>query len=245
MVDSARDTFAGLFFPWQTARMQERVITLATPAFFALIALAAAALTIAGKMLGAVWVVWIFKPLATAAIVALAWRRSGERYGRAVRLGLAFSLAGDVLLIPEGFFVAGLLAFLLAHLAYLRALTTGVRFAPRRLPFAIVALAAAAIVAVLWPTLPGGLRVPVLGYVAVLGAMCAQALARAAVLRTGASRLAAAGAVLFLASDAMLALDRFHAPLSGAPLLVLGTYWAAQLLLALSIAPTQWDRTAR
>lgn len=207
--------------------------------------LIAAALTITGKMLGAGWVVWSFKPLATAAIVTLAWRRGGDRYGRSVRLGLVFSLAGDVLLIPEGLFVAGLLAFLLAHLAYLRALTAGTRFAPRLLPFAIVALAAAAVVATLWPTLPGGLRAPVLGYVAVLGAMCAQALARAAVLRTGASRLAAIGAVLFLASDAMLALDRFHAPLSGAPLLVLGTYYTAQLLLALSIAPTQLDRVTR
>ncbi len=42
MVDSARDMFAGFFFPWQTARMQERVVTLATPSFFAIVALSIA-----------------------------------------------------------------------------------------------------------------------------------------------------------------------------------------------------------
>lgn len=209
------------------------------------LAIAAAALTIAGKMLGAVWMVWTFKPLATAAIIALAWQRSDGRYARSIRAGLVFSLAGDVLLIPQGLFVPGLIAFLCAHLAYLRGLTAATRFGARRLPFAFVAIVAAAILVVLWPKLPAGLRVPVLGYVAVLGAMCAQAIARASVLRDAGARVAAIGAVLFLLSDAMLAFDRFHTPLPGAALLVLGTYYCAQLLLALSIEPGQSGRSAR
>jgi uncharacterized membrane protein YhhN len=208
-------------------------------------ALAAAALTIAGKTLGIAWLVWTFKPLSTATIIAIAWRRSDDRYGRAIRLGLALSLLGDVLLIPEGFFVAGLIAFLCAHLAYLRALTVDTRLAARRLPFAVVALVAVAILAMLWPTLPTGLRLPVIGYVAVLGAMCAQALARAMAVGTTAARVAAIGAVLFLTSDALLAFDRFHTRFDAAPLLVLGTYYVAQLLLALSIEPMQSDRADR
>jgi uncharacterized membrane protein YhhN len=109
----------------------------------------------------------------------------------------------------------------------------------------VVAALAAAILVMLWPTLPTGLRLPVIGYVAVLGAMCAQALARAMAVGTSASRVAAIGAVLFLTSDALLAFDRFHTRLDAAPLLVLGTYYVAQLLLALSIAPTQSDRLDR
>ena len=208
-------------------------------------AIACAALTVTGKMLGAGWMVWTFKPLATATIVALAWLRSDARYGRAIRVGLVLSLAGDVLLIPRGYFVQGLVAFLFAHLAYLRALTTTVRFAARPLAFAVVALVAAAILALLWPKLPAGLQVPVLCYVAVLGAMCAQAIARASVLRTAGARVAAIGAALFLMSDAMLAFDRFHTPLPGAALLVLGTYYCAQLLLALSIEARQSSRAIR
>ena len=208
-------------------------------------ALAGAALTVAGKILGLGWLVWTFKPLSTATIFALARLRSDDRYGRAISLGLVFSLAGDVLLIPEGLFVAGLLAFLCAHLAYLWGLTAGARLAARWPPFAGVAVVAASILAMLWPTLPGGLRLPVLGYVAVLGAMCAQAIARAMVVATREARLAAIGAVFFLASDAMLAYDRFHTRLGAAPLLILGTYYVAQLLLALSIEPRQSNRARR
>ena len=46
--------------------------------------------------------------------------------------------------------------------------------------------------------------------------------------------IAAAGAVLFLASDSMLAIDRFRLPFKAAQALVLSTYWLGQWLIALS-----------
>ena len=204
---------------------------------------AGAVLTIVARTNGWAALVWTFKPLTTIAIIVLAGVRGHghghDRYARWILAGLVFSLAGDVLLIPEGLFVAGLLAFLVAHVAYLRALTTDCRFAARRMPFAAVALVAAAIVAALWPGLPAALRLPVLVYVVALGAMCAQALARAATLGTAQARRAGLGAAFFMASDAMLAFDRFHTPLAWAPLLVLGTYYAAQSLIACSIGSRQ------
>lgn len=215
--------------------MQERIITRPAQAFFASIAVCAA-LAIGARLADVAWMYWLFKPLTTILIATLAWRRGTGVYARAVFVGLLFSLAGDVLLIPSGLFVAGLLAFLIAHLVYLYAFTREARFAARLQPFAIVALVALAVLAVLWPKLPAGLRLPVLAYVAMLGAMTAQAFGRRAVLRDAPSGRAALGAALFLASDALLAIDRFHTPLPLAPLLVLGTYWPAQLLIALSIA---------
>ena len=198
---------------------------------------ASASLAIAARLLAIDWLFWTLKPLTTVLILLLAVRRGRGPYARAVLAGLLLSLAGDVLLIPEGLFVGGLAAFLLAHVAYLRAFTRGARFAARAAPFAIVAAIAAAILAVLWPRLPPGLGVPVLAYVAMLGAMTAQAFVRHATLRTPAAARAALGGALFLASDALLAIDRFHTGLPLAPLLVLGAYWPAQLLIALSIEP--------
>jgi uncharacterized membrane protein YhhN len=198
---------------------------------------ASAALAIAARLLTIDWLLWALKPLTTVLILLLAARRARGPYARAVLAGLLLSLAGDVLLIPEGLFVGGLAAFLLAHVAYLRAFTRDARFAARAAPFAIVAAIAAGILAVLWPRLPPGLGVPVLAYVAMLGAMTAQAFARHAALRTPATRRAALGGALFLASDALLAIDRFHTDLPLAPLLVLGLYWPAQLLIALSVEP--------
>jgi hypothetical protein len=63
-------------------------------------------------------------------------------------------------------------------------------------------------------------------------AMGAQATGRALQRRDRASAAVAAGAVLFMLSDTLLALDRFVAPLPLAPLAILGSYFAAQLLIA-------------
>ena len=196
-----------------------------------------ASLAIAARLLAIDWLFWTLKPLTTVLILLLAAGRGRGPYARAVLAGLLLSLAGDVLLIPEGLFVGGLAAFLLAHVAYLRAFTRDARLAARVGPFAVVAAIAVGILAVLWPRLPAGLGAPVLAYVAMLGAMTAQAFARHAKLRTPATRRAALGGALFLASDALLAIDRFHTDLPLSPLLVLGAYWPAQLLIALSIEP--------
>ena len=86
--------------------------------------------------------------------------------------------------------------------------------------------------AVLWRALPAGLHLPVIVYVAAISTMGAQALGRARVRGDAASAAVAAGALLFMASDTLLALNRFVAPLPAAPLLVLSTYFTAQLLIA-------------
>jgi uncharacterized membrane protein YhhN len=46
---------------------------------------------------------------------------------------------------------------------------------------------------------------------------------------------AAAGALLFMLSDGMLAVDRFRRPFRWSRLAVLSTYFAAQWLIALSV----------
>ena len=207
------------------------------PRVLATVVAAGALLAIAGKLAGIAWLVWLFKPLTTALLCWVAWRRGlgGDRYARLVTAGLVLSLVGDVLLIEPSLFVAGLLAFLLAHLAYIAAFATGVGYFPRRQPFAAAAVVAGAVLLVLWPVLPTSLRLPVLAYVAAIGVMAGQAHARAAVAPLRENRRAAAGATLFLLSDGLLAIDRFHTPLAAAPVLVLGTYWAAQTLITLSI----------
>jgi len=63
--------------------------------------------------------------------------------------------------------------FLLAHLAYLRAFTRVQPLLARRGPFAAYAVVAAAVLALLWPGIPTGLRGPVVAYVLCLAAMAA------------------------------------------------------------------------
>ena len=187
---------------------------------------------------------WVFKPLATALVIAFAWRRGEPGSGQrgAILAGLALSWLGDVALLwPRQGFVPGLVAFLLAHLAYLLAFTRGARFGAWWPAFAAYALIAGGILALLWPGVPAPLRGAVLAYVICLASMAAQALVRWHVRRgsheAAWARSAALGGALFVFSDAMLATDRFAQPLPAASLFVLPAYWAAQWLIARSLPP--------
>jgi len=182
---------------------------------------------------------FIFKPLATVVVILFALQRGGTQplLKRWVLVGLGCSLVGDVALLwPREGFLPGLVSFLLAHLAYLWAFTRVQRLAARPLPFVGYALVAAGILALLWPGVPAGLRVPVLAYVVCLGAMAAQA---AVLWRAGAPRggVLALGGALFMLSDALLATNKFAAPLPLANLWILGSYWAAQWCITSWLAP--------
>jgi uncharacterized membrane protein YhhN len=139
-------------------------------------------------------------------------------------------------MLPGDRFIAGLVAFLLAHIAYIVAFTTGAPLGSAPWLLLPVAVVAAVILRVLWPGL-GRLKAPVTIYVVVIVVMTWTALARALALPSTATLLAAVGAVLFLASDAILALNRFGKPFRAGRALNLATYFAGQWLIALSVAP--------
>ena len=72
---------------------------------------------------------------------------------------LAFSLAGDTFLMFEGYFLAGLASFLLAHLCYIALFKDGVPWLPSRRTLVVVLALGAATYAFLFGHLPGALRV--------------------------------------------------------------------------------------
>ena len=205
-----------------------------------LVACAALAIASAPWALAMTALNFIFKPLATLCVVAYALGRGGEGpVRRWVLAGLCLSLAGDVALLwPREGFLPGLVSFLIAHLAYLVAFTRRHRLAQWWPAFAIYAGVAGLVLWQLWPGVPGGLRVPVLAYVLCLASMAAQA---AVLWRLGEARagVLALGGALFMMSDALLATNRFAAPLPLANLWILATYWAAQWCIASWLPPRQ------
>ena len=177
---------------------------------------------------------FVFKPLATLVVIAHALQRGRDApvVRRWVLAGLLLSLCGDVALLwPKEGFLPGLVSFLLAHLAYLVAFTRVQRLGVWPPAFAAYAVLAGVILWWLWPGVPAALRWPVLAYVVCLAAMAAQA---AVLWRRGAARGAvlALGGALFLASDALLATNRFAGPLPLASLWILASYWSAQWCIA-------------
>jgi len=195
-------------------------------------------LTLAGYYWPCLWIVYVFKPLATVLLVLIAtssWISNQSAYAQWIVVGLIFSLVGDVLLMwPHQYFLPGLAAFLVAHVAYLVAFTRDCKFpASLSIWFAYV-VAAVVFYALLLPTLPPGLRIPVAVYAALLSTMASQAMGRSSLIKTSSAQQAAVGALLFLLSDLLLAFDRFRRPLVWSTTLILVPYYVGQWLIASS-----------
>jgi uncharacterized membrane protein YhhN len=207
---------------------------------FSALLFVAVSLVLAGHLLRSPLLVYVSKPLATALILGIAlvnWgsSRGSYSYSLSISIGLLFSLVGDIFLLwPSLYFIHGLAAFLLTHLAYLIAFTRDARF-PARVWIWILYLAiAATLYAFLYPNLPVPLKLPVALYSALLSSMAAQAMGRFLVVKTKPAQSAAIGAVFFMLSDFLLAFDRFHTLILLAPVLILIPYYLGQWLIASS-----------
>ena len=201
------------------------------------------ALTLRAELARARRQIYLFKPLTTFCILLIALFapppfRPG--YHLPISLGLFFSLIGDVLLmLPRDRFMAGLASFLVALVCYVAAFVNVSGF-PDSPAVAIVLLGYGAyLLRRLWPHL-GGYRMPVLLYAVVLLLMCAGAFNQ--LWRDPAPRawFAFLGAVLFVVSDSLLALDRFTGREARWQPLVLTSYFAAQWLIAVSVTRDVW-----
>ena len=178
------------------------------------------------------------KPLTMVALTAaaLSMGAADSASGRWLLAGLVLGLLGDLALLSdsEPRFMAGLSAFLLGHLAYVAAfLPVGPQSLVAALPGAVLVLTLVVVVG--RPVLGSagaqggpGLAAAVAAYVLVIGAMVVTA--------WGTGRpLVAAGATVFMVSDAVLAHARFVRPWRRASLLVMVTYHLGQVLIVLGL----------
>jgi uncharacterized membrane protein YhhN len=155
-----------------------------------------------------------------------------------VGVGLLVCAAGDLCMGiyyagNQSFFLYGLGTFLVGHLIYIFAFAAD---APRpsfsmALPFVGFGVA---VVLFLQPGIPAQLQLPVTLYATAIMAMGWRAAARigAANSALNSQLFATLGALLFVSSDLMIALDKFRAPLPLRTPLIMSTYYAAQLLIA-------------
>jgi uncharacterized membrane protein YhhN len=175
--------------------------------------------------------------LALAGVAATTAPSVGAGYATLVTAGLLWSAVGDVCLVWPERFTLGLASFLIAHLCYLAAFVIG-GLGGMAWPWLVaIGVVAAGLLAVLWPHL-GQVRGAVLVYVAVIAAMAWTAARRTDLAATPdpSGALALAGALVFMVSDGVLAVDRFARRFHLAHAVVMVTYYAAQTLIAASVA---------
>jgi uncharacterized membrane protein YhhN len=186
-------------------------------------------------LLGTAPPAWLaaLKPLPVLALAAWVWPGPTPA-ARWVRIGLLVCAAGDVLL-GLGASLPGVGVFLLAHLLYIAAFLaeTRRRRLLRALPFLVWGIA---MMALLVPVL-GRHIAPVGAYAVALCAMMWRAAALFGDVPRARAGSALAGAILFGASDTLLALHRYYTPWPDAPYLVMLLYWAGQAGLARSARP--------
>jgi len=167
------------------------------------------------------------------AIVSGAWQST---FGRLLLVGLALSWCGDMFLIGASrtAFLSGLIAFLLAHVAYT---TAFVRHGYDRTwtIAAAVPVTILAIVVFVWlqQYIPAELDIPVRAYIAVISVMVIFAFGTRG---AGGTKLILAGALLFSLSDISVAALRLAQTEWPTYILGLPFYYGGQLCLALSVS---------
>lgn len=141
-------------------------------------------------------------------------------------IGLVLSLAGDVFLLFEKYFIPGLVSFLLGHVAYVVALQAAdqtLGWALVGLAFVVISIALVARRFVVKLASGEGRELvgPVIAYVIVISSMVVSAFG------TG-SLTAIVGATLFYVSDATLAWNKFLGRLRFGSIAVMVTYHLGQ-----------------
>ena len=183
---------------------------------------------------------FICKPLLVTSLLAyfiVATRAVSSALIILVSLALLFSIAGDTLLMfankNELFFLLGLSAFLIAHIFYIisfHKIKTRENVEGKWQWAVVVAIYYFFIISILMPNL-GEMKIPVLVYGLVISFMLLVAMLLYDLEDNKTARCILSGALLFVLSDSVLAVNKFHRPIAIGGWLIMLTYVSAQYLL--------------
>ncbi|NQV73720.1 lysoplasmalogenase [bacterium] len=183
------------------------------------------------------------KPLLMVSLLAYYWGASGEMQGRKwVVLALVFSWFGDAFLMAEWGFMPGLGSFLVAHLCFSKAywMLGAEKGSVKPVDVVKFIVVGAGLMWVLFPGL-GSMFIPVLIYAIVLLGMAVVAHKRRGATSPLSFSLVAAGAVFFVMSDGLIAVNKFAYDVPFERLLVMSTYILAQYLIVTGLLKHSTD----
>ena len=188
-------------------------------------------------------IAWYMKPLLLPCLILATNESNNFPTKKLLLFALVFSWIGDVVLMfaqkGELYFIFGLVSFLIAHILFIVLfIKQNTIKTPNKVLFSIGTLAVAGYLAtmlyVLFPTL-GGLKIPVSIYASVISLMFIMALRGALVWQKPLNLIIFYGAICFVVSDSLLAMNKFYTTLPNASLLIMSTYIVAQYLITFGI----------
>jgi uncharacterized membrane protein YhhN len=183
---------------------------------------------------------FFFKPLIIPVIIGYLDSQAGsitKGLSKWILAALLFSLLGDILLMFQEknsiFFLLGLSSFLLAHIFYilffhLIRVRENIKGNPWLL--VIVVVYYAALISWLSPYL-GSMKIPVRIYGVFISVMFMLALHMLYIRNKTAGKWMMLGALLFIISDSLLAINKFYQSFEAAGVLIMLTYGLAQIFI--------------
>lgn len=185
---------------------------------------------------------YIAKPSLLIALIAFFWMQSHDlslKTRKSALLALSFSLIGDTLLMfvdqSVHFFISGLIAFLIAHVFYIFIFLNSRNTSKNASGFIVLMLLYGLS---LFYFLKNGLEdmlLPVIIYMLVILTMSTLSFLRYGKVNRLSFNFVFFGAILFMISDSLLALNKFYKPLPWSNISIMLTYALAQLSLVFGI----------
>ncbi len=185
---------------------------------------------------------YLAKPAIIISLIFL-FIKTSESLSKLIRtltlLALIFSLLGDVLLLfvdsSEHFFTLGLVAFLTAHVMYVLLFLKHRNKENSPFTFVLLLLIYAASLFYFLEDGLGVMLIPVAVYMIVILTMSTTAYLRKNNANMRSYKLVFLGALFFMASDSILALNKFYQPIPWSNISIMLTYAIAQYLIIIGI----------
>lgn len=176
----------------------------------------------------------IAKPLIIPSLLAY-YMTSSKSKNKLYILALVFSFAGDVLLLDKtDLFLFGIGAFLITQVLYVYLFSKGLgnsTLAKKIMAFVPFSIFFVVLIRLLKPGLEGFL-IPVVIYGIAISSFGSISLLKYLVKKDKLNLSLLIGAVVFIISDSLIALHKFHDPHSFYPVVIMLTYIIAQYLIA-------------
>ncbi len=185
---------------------------------------------------GPKWQFFLFKPFTMFLLLFITWQTGlTSFYQQVIFTGLLLSTVGDVfLMLPKDRFIQGLACFFLAHIAYSVAFWSQLSGGMVWWLPAMLFGGGIIVFLLLLPSL-GRLMLPVAVYIAMIAQMTWAAGEFWLTTHSTTGLLAFVGALIFMASDTVLADDRCRGPFKPSTSIIMSTYYLAQTLIVATL----------
>lgn len=188
-------------------------------------------------------IAWYLKPILLPFLILEAYSSEKFKTKNLLLSALIFSWIGDIILMfadkSELYFIFGLVSFLIAHIIFIVLFTKQEKenTSTNKLFWAglvIVGIYLFGMLSLLYPSL-GDLKIPVTVYAITISTMLLMAIKGYFNWNKPNNLTILLGAIIFVSSDSILAINKFHSALPQSGFLIMITYIVAQFLITKGI----------